>query len=889
MDIVFGLWADGGAMPDHGGTGPGALGCPVVGPNGLLDIIETACGLSEPLGAYVVRVAAWQAALAAADDPGRFWSRSFAVDPWSTARTLLEWRDMLVETGWNHEIAWPKGRLADLASAEAAAKVPPGLADRLLRVVPAIDASITSHIRRIRLIDARAHHGCGWRRLLNGLEANGVAITKMAAAPAASPATALGQMQRWMTEGRAHGSVPDGTLTLARASSGVLASEVVGQWIEAVGAGGQTLAIVAQGGDTQLLDHGLARSGQPRAGRSRRSPHRGTLQLLLLGFKIAWRPFDAHALMELLLFARSPIARRAAWRLAAALESAPGRGSEEWSTAWAEVEKRELDAAVTDKDRSLAEARLARWRAWAEPVMADPMDGMPVESAVAICDRTIAWGVARHASDADPLYLKTATLASDVRNALIALGRPLLSRNLIERMIDQALDEGHDNPSAQAEAAPWRSVAHPGAIWSVVDNVVWWNFVDVGEASGRAPWTSAERASLANAGCPLDDPSLAAQASSAAWERALLHCRERLLLVSAGLSAYGEGSLHPLAHRMAPALEESADTIRLEDALSRAEQPLAGESVVRVAIDPTPLPMAQAGWVTPQGYAARVAAASESATSFENLLSCQLMWALRHVARVRVGRARAIPDENRLLGNLAHALAREIFVPGPPPPPEDAAAKTSILLEQAIDQLAAPLRHPALATELAFAERRLPAAMAELSRTLIANDLTVEATELQVSGSFEDALSVRGAIDLVARDSAGAPVIIDLKWTRSPKSRLDELKGGSAVQLATYGAMLADDGPYRAGYFLLNQRQFATLATGGLIGRTLDGSRSFPETWAAVLDGWRAWRDHAAAGELLALGVEGVADLIPPGLAIVRDVRCDRCDYATLCRVRGLR
>jgi hypothetical protein len=33
MDIVFGLWADGGASPDHGGGEAGAVGAPVVGQN----------------------------------------------------------------------------------------------------------------------------------------------------------------------------------------------------------------------------------------------------------------------------------------------------------------------------------------------------------------------------------------------------------------------------------------------------------------------------------------------------------------------------------------------------------------------------------------------------------------------------------------------------------------------------------------------------------------------------------------------------------------------------------------------------------------------------------------------------------------------------------------
>ena len=106
-----------------------------------------------------------------------------------------------------------------------------------------------------------------------------------------------------------------------------------------------------------MLDHGLVGAGQPRAGRSRRSPHRGSLQLLLLAFKIAWLPFDAHALMELLVFPRSPIAPRAASRLAAALEKAPGRGGESWREAWIAIEAQEMAATASAEDRGKVAAQ----------------------------------------------------------------------------------------------------------------------------------------------------------------------------------------------------------------------------------------------------------------------------------------------------------------------------------------------------------------------------------------------------------------------------------------------------------------------------------------------------------------------------------------------------
>ncbi|TCP96430.1 PD-(D/E)XK nuclease superfamily protein [Sphingomonas sp. PP-F2F-A104-K0414] len=887
MDVVFGLWAYGGASPDHGGEGRGALGQPVVGPAGLIDILETSWGLGGPRSAQVVRIASFQATLEGLYGDF-FWSRSLAMDPWATARTLLGWRDELIGLGWLAEMPWTAGRLADLSKASVAATdLPPGLSDRIAAVLAASSSVVAPPLASIRLVDGVELLPSPLRRIVERLRTLGCVVENVPTSPAAPSGTSLGQLQRWMCDGTVPASGADGTVTIATSASEPLAAEILGQWFAGTDAG--DVALVAQDGDTDLLDHGLIRAGQPRAGRSRPSIHRGSLQLLLLAFKGSWAPFDPQALMELLIFPGSPVAPRAAGRLASVLEQAPGRGGADWTEAWeiiGEAERQRSDGNAGELAR--VATRLERWRAWSEPDLADGDAGMPVAQALGICDRVTTWAVRRFAATNDPLYASTSILAGEVRTALASLGRDRLPRLLIERVIDQALDLGHPNPASQAEAARWRSVPHPGAVWAPRDAVVWWNFVTTREGSARSPWTEAERQELLTAGCPADDVTIAARAASAAWERAVLNARERILFVSGGHGCASDDGIHPMAHRLRPALDRVATTVSIETALREPEFALGGTTIGRRAIASRALPEARFAWTVPAGFASRLSEVTESASSLENLFSCQLMWALQHVGRVRPGRVRSIPDANRLLGNLAHAIAREVFVPGHPPVPAEAERRTTELLEKSIDQIAAPLRHPEFAEELNFARRRLPAAMSALAGCLVENGLTVEATEQQVSGTFETLLAMRGAVDLVARDPAGDAVIIDLKWTRSDRSRVEEVSSGRAVQLATYGAMVSGDRPYRAGYFLLNQRQFLTLAGNGLVGRQIEGARTFPETWAAIVEGWRTWRTGAAGGTILATGVEGVEDRTPAELGIKRDVHCERCDYATLCRVRGL-
>ncbi|WP_043540526.1 PD-(D/E)XK nuclease family protein [Salinarimonas rosea] len=882
LDVVLGLSLDAGGAPDGCGGATGALGSPVVGPMGLVDILETFCGLSAPTASAVTRIAAWQRALEAAG-PGRFWARSIEADAWATARVLLRWRDGLVEAGWtaDHDLAPP--RLADLAAAERAAQgLPAGLPDRIARLIPEIDAPCVARLGRVRLVDRRAHLPPGLRRLVDRLEALGVVVEEMAFAPAAPAETALGRLQRWLVEGGGVAGAPDGSLTLAACASAPLAAELVGQWVDGAPAGA-TATLVAEGGDSRLLDHGLAAAGQPRAGRSLRSPRRGTLQVLHLGFAVAWAPFDPHALMQLLTFPDGPIARRAAGRLARALEEAPGRGGEAWREAWKTIEADAL--ADAEGDAAHAARRLERWRAWADPDCADPVAGMPAAQALAICDRAASWAVARHATTQDPLFLATARLADDVRRALVALGRAHYPRTLVARIVDEALDVGEADPAAVAEAAPWRCVAHPGAVWGPVDTLVWWNFVAPGDAAAQSPWTKAEREALEAVGVRPDTPARAAAAAAAAWERAVLCARERILLVAPGLEAHDEDALHPLAHRIAPALKVLGTRARLEEALAAPATHLCGRDLARLPATANAPPSARFLWPTPADFAARLAGRRQSATAFETLAACPLAWALRHVAGLYPGQARAIGDEERLIGNLAHALSVEIFRPGPPPAPDAAAEATQARLDALIDMLAAPLRHPAAAIDLAFARRRLPEAMATLATLLDDNGLTVVATEEPFDTKVEG-LPVHGKIDLVAQDARGGIVIVDLKWTRSPKRRREEIEDGRAIQLATYAAVRGGVGA-RAGYFLLRQRLFATPAGEGLAGYEVAAARTLPETWAAMRETYRLWREAAEGGRLVARGVEGCEAYEPQDLPLVREVECKYCDYRGLCRVRS--
>lgn len=882
MNIVFGLWADGRTVPEHGGTGEASGGYPVLGPQGFLDTLETALGLSAPRAAEVERIAAWQAKLQAAGD-GRFWSRSLAADPWTTSRRTLQMRDDLIAGGWSADTPTKAPRLTDIAAAEMAGDVtPPGLADRMAELVGEIDGRAADLLSEVRLVEQRGDLPPGWRRLLERLEAAGIPVLQVDPPVGASEGGALRRAQDWVRGGGPFAAGgPDQSIVEISADTGLAAAEALGAWIAASGHECRTV-IIAEGGDTSLLDQAMSLHGQARGGVSAASPYRGVLQVLPLAFQLAWSPFDAAALLDLLCLHRPPIARRAAAVLSRALEEAPGIGGPIWARAWSEIEAAEL--ARPDEPENRVRERLARWRSWVDPLGADPDQGLEIGLALGVCDRIASWAGLMHASSGESCYLEALQLARVVREALVRIERTHLPRPLVERVIDQALGVGVRDSSVFADSGVCRAVAHAGAFWGEADTVVWWNFVDTGERPPRSPWSAAERAELASLGIELDSPAAHARRLARSWEQPLLGARARLILVRSTLTADGEAPAHPLAHRLAPVLEKDADRVQVEQTCHAERLALCGPEIERRPMEARPLPTAAAIWAAPSGFAAMVAARRQSATSLEDLFACQFQWALKHVGRVRPSRARALPDANRLMGNLAHAMAREVFLPGAAPGPDAASAAAAATFDRLVDEMASPLRSPAAAADLVLARTRLPSAMAALSRALTANQLEIVEAEQAVEGVFGD-LSLTGSVDLVARDPAGRLVVIDLKWTRNPKPRREELESGSAVQLAVYAALLHPSSPGEGGYFLLNQREFVVPASGRLQGRAVATSASLAQTWGAVQQTWRDLDANISVRGLVACGVAGAEDHLPPSLSLVREVRCDRCDYRTLCRI----
>src|SRR5882672_10247104 len=139
MRPLGGLFFRGGTLAEHEDLAPqsGQLGQVTWSPDALLGDLELRLGLPSPPVGYAVRLQQWSKRLADLALKGTcFYGKAYDLDPIGTAATLLGWRDLLVDAGWDGESILQGGsRLETFTDLEREdAELSLGTADRLRRV-----------------------------------------------------------------------------------------------------------------------------------------------------------------------------------------------------------------------------------------------------------------------------------------------------------------------------------------------------------------------------------------------------------------------------------------------------------------------------------------------------------------------------------------------------------------------------------------------------------------------------------------------------------------------------------------------------------------------------------------------------------------------------------
>ena len=920
MRPLVGLRLDGSTLTARDDLGPGEarLGEPVWGPAALLRDLELRLGLPTEEAPAMMRTQRWSARLARLC-AGRFYERSYAVDPVATAETLLAWRDVLVEAGWDRRPV-PNGgpRLEAIAELEAPGDppLPPGAADRLARLEWELLEARSAPYEELAIAEPAELWPLRWRRIFGRLAALGVAVRVEAFSfdGAAPPDTDLGRLQALLRAKAVPAATPalrgDGTLLLLRADTSWEAAEALAALLRAQAS---SSTVVIRGGEPAALDGALAAQDLATQGVSLPSAWRPALQILPLAVELAFDPKDPVRALELLTLPIGPFHGLVGGTFAAALAEAPGIGGRPWCEAREVVRERIATAArrrLLDEggDEALAvrtaneqaERALELVATWLEAPGHDATAGAPREALLTVARRVCDWlrGALGRGAPAPALAAAAAqaeafveALAGDPRERFDLLG----ARHLVESVTSG----GQRMALAEEEAGRLDYVDAPGALMRSRDRVAWWHFVAGSERRvPRRPWRAGELRALGAAGVAFPDADEALREEADGWRRAVLAARRGLILVCPARAAGEPCDPHPLWDEIVARLRAREEdvgriTLRARDLLDgRAALPGLATPAVE-APGPLALPEARPAWALPAGLLA--GASRSSASSLEALLGCPLRWVLSYRAGLRAGALFSLPGSVLLYGKLGHRLVEELHADGDLGRPLVVLARRA---EERLDALlpleGAPLLRPGMSFELLQLRRQLVGAVVGLAALVARGRFSIVAVEEAVECAWRGG-TLAGFMDLLLRDASGGEAVIDLKWGRGRYR--DLLAGGLALQLATYAfARRSASGAAalpRAGYFSLSRGRLLTTDAGAFDGAEVVDGPPLDETWARAERSVEAVERALAGGAVPVTGVRRSLPLLeaaavpeaerPGHLEFPLEHSCGYCHFAALC------
>lgn len=911
MRVRVGFGIGGSVFGGEAGEGA-SLGAPTWGPLALLRDLELRLGLPPVDAAASVRLPRWTARIASLADAEAFYRRSFEVDKLGTAAALLEWRDGLVEAGWDGTpIPGGGARIDALARIEAHERqgMPLGDADRLARAEEALARAPSRVYEAIELLDEAALWPARWRRIFDRLAATGTSVTlasfELPGAPGGSDLATLQALLRG--EKRTPEVRGDGTLLLLRGDTPVELAELTASLLANGRRAGRD-EVVVRSADAATLEAALPRHGLPAQGHAGASAWRPAMQVLPLAIELAFEPRDPYRVLELLTLPVGPFGGVVGARLARAVARQPGVGGKEWALQKEEATKRlrdrhvrlaladgKAEAEAEEAARAIVDERLRAVAEWLEAPGADP-SGATRAALRAVAERVRSWIQRRLRSGELDVYGAAYAQTEAFAEALAHDTREVLSQEDVRQLLDRFARTEQAHAASVEVAGRVGHVDHPASLLAPCDGVFFWGFIaGVERRPPRLPWNDAERTALAASAVVFPDPASLLAAEAARWRRAVLAARGRVVFVVPRTIKGTPAAPHPLWDEVSARLrlDETSAALVTRDVRAVLER---GALVEVDACVPLRLPEPRASWTVAAGAIhAEGGEDGTSVTSLEKIATCPLAWVLDQRAALRSGAISKVASGPLLNGSLTHRLVEELFAEGAFDHDEATfLERASVRFEELLRTEGATLLLPGASIEGLQVRRQVQQAMRALYRYLVEAGWRIASVEEPIAlDSTVGAL--RGRLDLRLVDEEGAPAILDLKWGASTYGTL--LAEGRAVQLAAYARAVGRSCGFErplppAGYFALASGR--ALASDARMSppRIIEGP-SLETTWerveataAAVVKELGRGVVHVAGTRhaLPLLDALGVPEAERDGhFSAARDAACTYCGYDALC------
>ncbi len=877
IDVLLGVGCDQDVQPDH------CAGSVAVGLKGFLSLLETQLGLPGSDVSLTRRQIQYQTCLQQKLTESIFYHRSFQADPFSTSRTLLQWRDSLYLGGWKGSFSdLPAGRLADIEAVETLARgvVSASEGERVQRVLSVLQQQQVQ-ISSVRLFDPLELFPPLWQRVLCVLrDDKRVALEQLNPLQTVSDdGSDLAVLQRQLIEAQSDDAAVnaktlqgDGTVLFVQAGSSHISAAGVAELIHQRSQQSSPktlpepdyLLLAEQQGD--VLDAALDRAGLTRLGYHAESPWRPVFQVLPLVFELCWEPLNPSALLQFLNHPLGPLPQVLRSQLADVVAGQPGIGGDQWKLC---IKEYLANQAADDPDWVDAVAEQVSF--WLECERFEPVSGMQVSAALDRAEALQTWLRERHAasvrqsSQRDEMVPDLALFAAamsqcaeltDALSLLVSSGLKTITREGLRRLIEDVRGSGIGlvdcYPQASVELPVLTKAERPASVLAAHDVVIWWDCQKTA-AVRRWHWFAAERDELARQGVTLWDERAQLQLQTSSWLRPLLAATKQLVFVQ-----HADVKQHHAVLDLIAVLTEGAKQISLEQSLlENSPIPLAGIDILpaQQKIKPQPLPSKSRWWQLPADCDLPKRE-KESYSSIEQFINSPYQWVLNYQARLRSSSLLQLSDQNRLKGSMAHRLFEHFFAQHGAIKKIQSAVIGPWIRSEVQPLLAcegAVLLMPGrLAEREQFIEQVTHALTALVEQLQAANVVSVT-MEQEQSGNFVGGQLV-GNIDLLAVNKSGEEAVIDIKWG-GYKYRQASMKTDDYLQLATYAKLRLDTAkkwPALAFFFITDAKLLTFDAHYFPKGKGVEtaSGESVAAYWQRIEQTWKWRRSQMDSGKI---------------------------------------
>ena len=805
MKIHFGLTYDESYTPLSTSTEGGVY---YVGPNGLLRLLESQCGIPVPAdNVEHLRIEWYRQAIQRYLEihPDPFFKNSFRTDQLAVATALLERRDELflsIRPAFTSKPRFPDleqfqdrmpDRIQTLFELELFYQLltpPPGFAERLIQVeiiLPGRDIQFTE----LLLNESKELLPYYWQRILTIAEQMGVLVTEKHRPGAfdQSITTDLQAIKSALTgkdseKVRARG---DGSVMVLRFGREPDAATWFSKILR-LNPGYHPVLLLPE--KNRILDNALNQEGLPCMGLLSASTARPSLQILRLITAFLWKPLDPNKVLEFTHLALKPLDQKLGKVISELISASPGTHSEKWHFRIARFFEESTEASLTDTTIEVDKIR-REYEFWFERPRFEQENRVPVSEVFDLFDYLKRWAG------------KTYQLNPSKNNSLLSLKEqcdqilellealpdtePDLSPLELERLI-RTIYKPSPVLYRKRQSGALDFIYQPSSLLHAVDDLVWWNFTETEAPFFFSKWYPQEFSWMQSQGMLVATP--ARENQLLLWQRIqpFLQTKKRILLVIPELVDGDSVNPHPLWANLEGFF---SDIGRLIFYPSREEDGLRLQDYFNVPgeVELPPLALEKPGPFLrlPEKY--RVSKRDyETFSSIESLLYYPHQWVFKYYLRLKKSPILQVQDENTLYGNLSHRifelLLKEDFLPWNR---QQVYAWVEHRGQRIIESEGATLMLYGLEPERVNFLNKVKSAAWNLISTLRNNEWKVLATELDLDGHFGET-TVKAKADLVLQ-KGNEYAVLDLKWM-GEGYRTNLIKNEEDIQLVMYSRLV---------------------------------------------------------------------------------------------------